>query len=162
MKRPRVVAVREVIVQKLEQGVPGQLGKLTRRMAEAGVNIEVLYSDHANQLVLVVNDPAGPQPGPRRFAAADHHAAANALLDWLEAQPSFASVSAVGHRVVHGMQHAQPERVTPKLLAELRRITPYDPEHLEKRASEYSHARFGERLHAAVASVMTGSNVRPR
>jgi hypothetical protein len=53
-----VVAVREVIVQKLEQGVPGQLGKLTRRMAEAGVNIEVLYSDHANQLVLVVNDPA--------------------------------------------------------------------------------------------------------
>jgi hypothetical protein len=53
-----VVAVREVIVQRLEQGVPGQLGKLTRRMAEAGVNIEVLYSDHANQLVLVVNDPA--------------------------------------------------------------------------------------------------------
>ena len=53
-----VVAVQEVIVQKLEQGVPGQLGKLTRRMAEAGVNIEVLYSDHANQLVLVVNDPA--------------------------------------------------------------------------------------------------------
>jgi len=51
-----VDAVREVIVQKLEQGVPGQLGKLTRRMAEAGVNIEVLYSDHANQLVLVVDD----------------------------------------------------------------------------------------------------------
>ena len=53
-----VEAVREVIVQKLEQGVPGQLGKLTRRMADAGVNIEVLYSDHANQLVLVVDDPA--------------------------------------------------------------------------------------------------------
>jgi hypothetical protein len=51
-----VAAVREVIVQKLDQGVPGQLGKLTRRMADAGVNIEVLYSDHANQLVLVVDD----------------------------------------------------------------------------------------------------------
>jgi hypothetical protein len=53
-----VTAVREVIVQKLEQGVPGQLGKLTRRMADAGVNIEVLYSDHANQLILVVDNPA--------------------------------------------------------------------------------------------------------
>lgn len=53
-----VNAVREVIVQKLAQEVPGQLGKLTRRMAEAGVNIEVLYSDHANQLILVVDQPA--------------------------------------------------------------------------------------------------------
>lgn len=51
-----VVAVREVIVQRLRQDVPGQLGAITRRMAGAGVNIEVLYSDHANQLILVVDD----------------------------------------------------------------------------------------------------------
>jgi uncharacterized protein len=50
-----VLAEREVVVQRL-QGEPGQLGKLTRRMAEAGVNIEVLYSDHDHQLVLVVDD----------------------------------------------------------------------------------------------------------
>ena len=54
----KVLAVRGVIVQRLRQGEPGQLGKLTRRMAEAGVNIEVLYSDHANRLILVVDDPA--------------------------------------------------------------------------------------------------------
>lgn len=52
----RVVAVREVLVQRLHQSEPGQLGKLSRRMAEAGVNIEVLYSDHQNQLILVVDD----------------------------------------------------------------------------------------------------------
>jgi hypothetical protein len=53
-----VVAVREVLVQRLEQAVPGQLGKITRRMAQAGVNIETLYSDHDNQLILVVDDLA--------------------------------------------------------------------------------------------------------
>jgi hypothetical protein len=52
----RVAADREVLVQRLRQDVPGQLGKLTRRMADAGVNIEVLYSDHDNQLILVVDD----------------------------------------------------------------------------------------------------------
>ncbi len=52
----RVVAVNEVLVQRLNQAQPGQLGKLTRRMAEAGVNIEVLYSDHDHQMILVVDD----------------------------------------------------------------------------------------------------------
>jgi hypothetical protein len=51
-----VVGVRDVVVQKLRQGEPGQLGKLCRAMANAGVNIEVQYSDHNNQLILVVDD----------------------------------------------------------------------------------------------------------
>ena len=54
----RVLAAREVVVQRLKQAVPGQLGRLTRRMADAGVNIEVLYSDHDHQLILVVDDAA--------------------------------------------------------------------------------------------------------
>lgn len=54
----RVLAEREVLVQRLKQDVPGQLGLLTRRMADAGVNIEVLYSDHDHQLILVVDDLA--------------------------------------------------------------------------------------------------------
>ncbi|NNC28072.1 amino acid-binding ACT domain-containing protein [Longimicrobium terrae] len=54
----RVTAVREVLVQRLNQEQPGQLGRITRAMAEAGVNIEVLYSDHDNQLILVVDDVA--------------------------------------------------------------------------------------------------------
>jgi hypothetical protein len=43
-------------MQRLDQEAPGQLGKLCRAMADAGVNIEVLYSDHAHQLILVVDD----------------------------------------------------------------------------------------------------------
>ena len=51
-----VVEEREVLTQRLNQDEPGQLGKISRRMAEAGVNIEILYSDHEHQLILVVDD----------------------------------------------------------------------------------------------------------
>jgi len=54
----RVLEEREVLLLRLKQDVPGQLGLLARRMAEAGVNIEVLYSDHEHRLVLVVDDLA--------------------------------------------------------------------------------------------------------
>lgn len=56
---------------------------------------------------------------------------ADRLLQKLKTQPT-AAPDAIGHRVVHGMLHTQPERVTPDLLEELRRITPYDPEHLPR------------------------------
>lgn len=52
----RVLRESDGALQKLNQDEPGQLGKLLRRMAEAGVNVEVQYSDHQHQLVLVVND----------------------------------------------------------------------------------------------------------
>jgi acetate kinase len=81
---------------------------------------------------LIVNDPAVEPQVPCSIAAADHGAAVGYLLHWLDAQPIFASVKAVGHRVVHGMQHSEPERVTRRLLAELHRITPYDPDHLPR------------------------------
>jgi acetate kinase len=81
---------------------------------------------------LTVTAPGGISPSVRRLAATDHGTAVDFLLKWLEAQPVFASIRAVGHRVVHGMKHAGPERVTPKLLAELRRLKPYDPEHLPR------------------------------
>ena len=53
-----VHAVNEVLVQRLKQDVPGQLGKIARRMADAGVNIEAMYSDHDHRLILVVDDYA--------------------------------------------------------------------------------------------------------
>ena len=52
----RVIGENDVLVQRLRQGEPGQLGKIARRMADAGVNILVQYSDHDHQLILVVDD----------------------------------------------------------------------------------------------------------
>ena len=57
----QVMQVREVVVARLNQAIPGQLGKIARKMAEAGVNIEILYSDHSHQLILVVDDVARGQ-----------------------------------------------------------------------------------------------------
>jgi len=74
----------------------------------------------------------GKPQASRKLAAADNKSAANALIDWLEKQIDFALVKAVGHRVVHGMKHTEPEIVTPELLAELHRISPYDPDHLPR------------------------------
>jgi hypothetical protein len=53
-----VLQEREILVQRLNQQQPGQLGKIARAMAAAGVNIEVLYSDHNHRLILVVDDLA--------------------------------------------------------------------------------------------------------
>ncbi len=53
----RVVEENEVVALRLRQDQPGQLGKIARRMAAAGVNIRVQYSDHDHQLILVVDDP---------------------------------------------------------------------------------------------------------
>jgi acetate kinase len=81
---------------------------------------------------LIANDRARRLEVPLPRSAANHRSAVGFLLDWLEAQPVFESIDAVGHRVVHGMKHSEPEPITSKLLAELHRITPYDPDHLPR------------------------------
>lgn len=63
-----VLDCREVLVQRLAQDQPGQLGQIARLMAQAGVNIETMYSDHKNQLILVVDDPATGTEVSRRWS----------------------------------------------------------------------------------------------
>jgi acetate kinase len=68
---------------------------------------------------------------PRVIKARDHRAAGEFLIHWLEQHTGFANVAGIGHRVVHGglkLKHAQ--RITPYMMDELRRISPYDPEHM--------------------------------
>jgi len=82
---------------------------------------------------LTYNHPdGGNKEESHSIAASDHKSAANALIDWLVNQEGFSSVVAVGHRVVHGMKHIQPEVVSQELLDELHRIRPYDPDHLPR------------------------------
>jgi len=81
---------------------------------------------------LTFHEAEGKPESTSQLSAADHKSAVNSLIDWLEKQQDFASVQAMGHRVVHGMKHTEPEIVTPDLLEELHRISPYDPDHLPR------------------------------
>jgi acetate kinase len=54
------------------------------------------------------------------------------LLDVLEQQLDFAIIQTVGHRIVHGMAHTQPERITAKLIGELRNLVAISPVHLPR------------------------------
>src|SRR5664279_4817594 len=60
----------------------------------------------------------------------DYHSFVIFLIDWLEKQVDFSLIRGVGHRVVFGMKHTDPELITDDLLKELHRIIPYDSDHL--------------------------------
>ncbi|MGD9841479.1 MAG: acetate/propionate family kinase [Steroidobacteraceae bacterium] len=79
---------------------------------------------------LVISRTNAAEDRSDNIEAKDHQTAAGLILNWLEAHGVLASVAAVGHRVVHGMEHIEPERVTAALLDELRHNMPFSPEHL--------------------------------
>lgn len=54
------------------------------------------------------------------------------LIGWLEQRVDFTTVRAIGHRLVHGMEHIEPEWVTPQLLQYLQGISPLDQDHLPR------------------------------
>ena len=102
---------------------------------EAGEPLRLLLDGKVDRVGLSgtnlsFKESAGSAPDDRAIEPGDHGSAVAFLLDWLETRPPFAAVQGVGHRVVHGMAHGDPEPVTPALLDELHRLIPNDPDHL--------------------------------
>jgi acetate kinase len=70
-----------------------------------------------------------------RGAAPDFDAALGRALEQIATQGPI-TASAAGHRIVHGgAEHAEPEAITPALLADLHRLEPIDPNHLPQALS---------------------------
>jgi acetate kinase len=81
----------------------------------------------------------------RIVPATDHTVAVGALMDWIDERRGREALAAVGHRVVHGgPTYSQPQRLTADMVKELRRLSPFDPEHLSEEILliEAFHRRF--------------------
>lgn len=52
----KVTKISDVIIQKLRQDIPGQLGMFCKELANENINILTQYSDHSNQLIVVVDN----------------------------------------------------------------------------------------------------------
>ena len=104
-------------------------------------NLERIGSDDASLSV-----DLGDGSIPTRTKADIKGSAIGYLMDWLESQPQFKSIDGVGHRVVHGMLHTDPELVTRQLLDELKALIPFDPEHLPREIEfiEAVQQRYGQ------------------
>ncbi len=67
----------------------------------------------------------------QRLKAPDHVACIEPLMGCIKDRFKDNALAAIGHRVVHGGPHYRaPQRMTPDVMQELRRLSPYDPEHL--------------------------------
>ena len=73
----------------------------------------------------------GQQIKRREIPVTNHSGGLDYLLKFLTQELGILSFTAVGHRIVHGgPRYRHPERVDPAMLAELRRFSAFDPEHL--------------------------------
>jgi acetate kinase len=72
----------------------------------------------------------GEQKHHFNIPVADHTEAAEWLVTWLEKETELIKVKTIGHRIVQGMEHTSPEKITGELLKQLKAISAYDPEHL--------------------------------
>ena len=88
----------------------------------------------------------------REVTAPNHMAAAAVVMDWVQERFEHGSLTAVGHRVVHGgPKYSEPQRITREIMEELHDLEPFDPEHLPEEIllAEAFHQRFPDLLQVA-------------
>ena len=80
---------------------------------------------------MTLTDVAGGTSERKTIQAAHHKDCVDPLITRLEQKVTNMDLVAIGHRVVHGgHRYSEPQRLTSDVMGELRRLSPYDPEHL--------------------------------
>lgn len=81
--------------------------------------------------ILSVTDAATGRSDRRSIEVANHAESVPLLVDQLALSGKRNEIQAIGHRVVHGgSRYADPVVMSSEVMEELRRLSPYDPEHL--------------------------------
>src|SRR5947208_2791344 len=89
------------------QGIASPKARLTANSADSSIHVECPIS------------------------AMNHSIAIEQLMGWLADNIQLDRIGVVGHRVVHGgPRYFEPQQVNDELLTELRRLAPFDPQHL--------------------------------
>ncbi len=94
----------------------------------------------------VTGNVEGPDSS-RSVTLGDHKAAIDLLVDWIDDEKLRPRLRAAGHRIVQGgPSYNKPIRVTAEVIADLRQLISFDPQHLphEILLLETFHARFPE------------------
>ena len=108
---------------------------LFRRSTDAP-HVERIASGKLDQLgssngSITIRDEAGRATISRRLRTNDPSSAMDELLTWIKSSEYNGRIRAIGHRIVHGgRRFSAPQPVTPALVRALRRLIPFDPDHL--------------------------------
>lgn len=82
---------------------------------------------------LIVSRGGAGQPERRGVSATTHEEAAERLIELFQEPLAANRIAAIGHRIVHGgMRLIEHQRITPEVVAELKRTVPLDPAHLPR------------------------------
>ncbi len=91
---------------------------------------------------LTAHSAEGDDKEERDVEAPDHEAALKLILDWVGGRADLEEIGAIGHRVVHGgPTYFEPTEITDEVLDGLRKISPFDPDHLPAELSMIEAAR---------------------
>jgi len=119
-----------------------EAGDSLQRILEGG--IERIGLPHAT---FKIKGPDQADNFSRPVSASNHTEAVDALMDWIEQRSGRDPLTAVGHRVLQGgPKYYKPQRITPEMVTELKRLSPFDPDHLPEEIllTEAFHRRFSE------------------
>ncbi|HSD55907.1 MAG TPA: acetate/propionate family kinase [Candidatus Saccharimonadales bacterium] len=112
---------------------------LTVNAGSSSIKLALFTADNATQKVLEVTiEDIGQSPASfvtaedtKPVNAGNHSDATKLLTEWLAAQVAATSIVAVGHRIVHGgPDYHEALPATAEVLADLRKLIAFDPQHL--------------------------------
>jgi len=78
----------------------------------------------------------------------DYKEAVNVIRDVIK---DLGPIKAIGHRIVHGMKHTAPQKITNELIDEIKSLSLYDPEHVpgEVALIEILMKKYPDEIHVA-------------